>query len=185
MIGGSYIGAEVAASLTEMGKRCTILMLEDVTLSGVFGEQAGRYFHDLLESKGVEVIGGEEVEAFLGEDRVAGVRTKSGREIDCDAVIVGAGVKPDVMLAERAGLEVDGGIVCDAGLETSAEGIFAAGDCARWDSARHGPACVSNTGTSPSSRAGTRPAGCSATSGPTRSFPISSVTSPTGPRSST
>ena len=139
LIGGSYIGAEVAASLTELGRRCTIVMLEDVTLSRTFGEDAGRYFHDLLESKGVEIFGGEELEAFVGEDRVRAVRTKAGREIECDAAVVGAGVKPDTMLAVRAGLEVDGGIVCDSGLETSAAGIFAAGDCARWDSDRHGP----------------------------------------------
>jgi 3-phenylpropionate/trans-cinnamate dioxygenase ferredoxin reductase subunit len=139
LIGGSYIGAEVAASLVEMGKRCTIVMLEDVALSRVFGEEAGRYFHELLESKGVELLGGEELDAFVGSERVEAVRTKSGREIECDAVVVGAGVKPDVTLAQRAGLEVDNGVVCDPGLETSAEGIFAAGDCARWDSERHGP----------------------------------------------
>jgi len=139
LIGGSYIGAEVAASLVEMGKRCTIVMLEDVALSRVFGEEVGRHFHELLESKGIELLGGEELDEFLGSERVNAVRTKSGREIGCDAVVVGAGVKPDVMLAQRSGLQVEDGIVCDAGLETSAEGIFAAGDCARWDSARHGP----------------------------------------------
>jgi 3-phenylpropionate/trans-cinnamate dioxygenase ferredoxin reductase component len=138
LIGGSYIGAEVAASLTALGKRCTIVALEEVVLSRSFGEEAGRYFHELLEGKGVEVIGGDALGQFLGTDRVSGVATESGREIDCHAVVVGAGVRPDVMLAQRAGLEIDDGIVCDSGLETSAAGIFAAGDCARWDSKWHG-----------------------------------------------
>lgn len=138
LIGGSYIGAEVAASLVQLGKRCTIVMLEEVLLSRVFGDQAGRYFHDLLESKGVEIVGGEELAAFVGADRVSGVRTKDGREIGAEAVVVGAGVKPDVMLAQRAGLEVDDGVLVDAGLETSVGGIFAAGDCARYESERFG-----------------------------------------------
>lgn len=138
LIGGSYIGAEVAASLVQLGKRCTIVMLEEVLLSRVFGDEAGRYFHDLLESKGVEIVGGEELAAFVGADRVSGVRTKDGREIGAEAVVVGAGVKPDVMLAQRAGLEVDDGVLVDAGLETSVGGIFAAGDCARYESERFG-----------------------------------------------
>lgn len=138
LIGGSYIGAEVAASLVQLGKRCTIVMMEEVLLSGVFGDEAGRYFHQLLESKGVEIVGGAELGAFLGEERVSGVRTTAGREIEAEAVVVGAGVKPDVMLAQRAGLAVDDGVVVDAGLETSVEGIFAAGDCARYQSERFG-----------------------------------------------
>ena len=138
LIGGSYIGTEVAATLTRMGKRCTIVMLEEVTLEGPLGADVGRYFHELLASKGIEIHGGEALEAFLGDERVSGVRTASGREIACNAVVVGAGVKPDVMLAARAGLETEGGVHCDAGLETAVEGVFAAGDCARWDSSRFG-----------------------------------------------
>jgi 3-phenylpropionate/trans-cinnamate dioxygenase ferredoxin reductase component len=66
------------------------------------------------------------------------VLTKSGKAIECDTVIVGAGVRPDAMLAQRAGLEVDDGIVCDSKLATSADGIFAAGDCCSYDSVVHG-----------------------------------------------
>ena len=68
--------------------------------------------------------GGEELEAFEGDGQVGAVVTKSGLTVECDAVIVGAGVRPDVMLAERAGLEVDDGIVCDSKLQTSAVGIY-------------------------------------------------------------
>lgn len=138
LVGGSYIGAEVAASLTEMGKRCTIVEIEPVILSRSFGPEAGRWFHELLESRGVEIVSGETVAAFEGDERVGAVLTASGRELPCDAVVVGAGVRPDTMVAARAGLEIGDGIVCDSGLETSAEGIFAAGDCCSYESEIHG-----------------------------------------------
>ena len=138
LVGGSYIGAEVAASLTARGTKCTIVTMEDVALSRTFGEEAGRWFHELLESKGVTIHGGEELEAYEGDGRVRAVLTKSGLAVECDAVVVGAGVRPDAMLAQRAGLEVDDGIVCNSKLETSAAGIFAAGDCCSYESVVHG-----------------------------------------------
>ena len=138
LIGGSYIGCEVAASLTAMGVQCAIVMLEDVALSRVFGDEVGRYFHAKLEEHGVEVRHGQELDAYIGDGRVKGVVTKSGLEIDADVVVVGAGVKPDTMLAQRAGLEVEDGIICDAKLQTSVEGIFAAGDVCSYDSVIHG-----------------------------------------------
>ena len=113
-------------------------MMEEVTLSRVFGDEVGRWFQDLLESKGIEVRGGEELEAFEGDGRVQAVVTKSGEAVEGGMVVVGAGVRPDVMLAERAGLEVDDGIVCDATLQTSAEGIYAAGDVCSWQSEQFG-----------------------------------------------
>jgi 3-phenylpropionate/trans-cinnamate dioxygenase ferredoxin reductase subunit len=138
LIGGSYIGCEVAASLTAMGVGCSIVMIEDVALSRTFGEEAGRWFHERLEEHGIEIHGGEELEAFEGDGRVKAVVTKSGLALDCDTVVVGAGVRPDTMLAERAGLEVDDGILCDSKLRTSAPGIYAAGDCCSYDSVVHG-----------------------------------------------
>jgi len=138
LIGGSYIGCEVAASLAAKGKRCTIVMMEEVALSRTFGEEVGRWFHEVLEAKGVELIGGEELELFEGDGRVRSVVTKGGRSVEGDMVVVGAGVKPDVTLAQRAGLDVGDGIVCDEKLETSAEGVFAAGDACSWQSVVHG-----------------------------------------------
>ncbi len=138
LIGGSYIGTEVAASLTAKGVDCTIVMMEDVVLERSFGVDAGRWFQDRLEQHGVTVHGGEELAAFEGDGRVKAVLTRSGRAIECDTVIVGAGVRPDAMLAPRAGLEVGDGILCDSRLQTSAEGIFAAGDCCSYESVVHG-----------------------------------------------
>ncbi|HSC20221.1 MAG TPA: FAD-dependent oxidoreductase [Solirubrobacterales bacterium] len=139
LIGGSYIGCEVAASLTARGTKCTIIAMEEVALSRTFGERAGRWFQGQLEERGVAFHGGESLSAFEGDGRVRAVVTESGLAVECDAVVVGAGVRPDAMLAQRAGLEVgDGGIVCDSKLQTSAEGIYAAGDCCSYESVVHG-----------------------------------------------
>jgi 3-phenylpropionate/trans-cinnamate dioxygenase ferredoxin reductase subunit len=138
LIGGSYIGCEVAASLTAGGTRCSIVAIEEVALSRTFGPDAGGWFQARLEGHGVEFHGGETLSAFEGDGRVGAVVTESGLSLECDLVVVGAGVRADAMLAGRAGLEVDDGIVCDSKLQTSAPGIYAAGDCCNYDSVVHG-----------------------------------------------
>jgi 3-phenylpropionate/trans-cinnamate dioxygenase ferredoxin reductase component len=139
LIGGSYIGCEVAASLAAQGTKCTIIAMEDVALSRTFGERAGRWFQERLEEHGVGFHGGESLSAFEGDGRARAVVTESGLAVECDTVVVGAGVRPDAMLAQRAGLEVgEGGIVCDSKLQTSAEGVYAAGDCCSYESVIHG-----------------------------------------------
>jgi 3-phenylpropionate/trans-cinnamate dioxygenase ferredoxin reductase subunit len=141
LIGGSYIGCEVAASLTAIGKRCTIVMQEHVTLQRGFGERVGRHIQGLLEGVGVTVHGDDELERFEGDDGLVGrVMTRGGLELAADAVVIGAGVMPDTQLAQRAGLQIgdSGGIVCSSRLETSAPGVFAAGDVCEYDSLLHG-----------------------------------------------
>jgi 3-phenylpropionate/trans-cinnamate dioxygenase ferredoxin reductase subunit len=140
LIGGSYIGCEVAASLSLMGKKATIVMQEEATLERGFGKRAGRFFQELLESHGVTVHGSDGLERFEGDGRVARVVTTNGLELPAEAVVIGAGVTPDVALAKRAGLEIGerGGVVCSSRLETSAPGIYAAGDIAEYDSPLHG-----------------------------------------------
>jgi 3-phenylpropionate/trans-cinnamate dioxygenase ferredoxin reductase component len=141
LVGGSYIGCEVAASLKSKGTDCAIVMMEDVALSRTFGDEAGRWFHDLLESKGIELHGGETLAAFEGDDHAAAVVTESGKTIEGEMVVVGAGVRPDTMVAQKAGLELDeerGGILCDETLRTSVEGIYAAGDACSYESRIHG-----------------------------------------------
>jgi len=140
LIGGSYIGCEVAASLTMLGKRCTIVMQERATFERGFGEAAGRFFQGLLEAHGVTVHGEDELERFEGEGRVAKVITKRGLELPAEVVVIGAGVSPDVQLARAAGLELGqaGGVHCTAGLQTSAPGVYAAGDICEYDSPMHG-----------------------------------------------
>jgi 3-phenylpropionate/trans-cinnamate dioxygenase ferredoxin reductase subunit len=142
LIGGSYIACEVAASLTaSAGVKCSLVMQEDEPLERHFGPEVGRFFRRVLEEHGVEIHGGDELARFEGEgDRVGRVVTGAGLELDCDCVVIGAGVMPDVTLARSAGFELGetGGLRCSSGLETSVPGIYAAGDNCEYDSPVHG-----------------------------------------------
>jgi 3-phenylpropionate/trans-cinnamate dioxygenase ferredoxin reductase subunit len=140
LIGGSYIGCEVAASLTALGKRCTIVMQEQFTLERGFGARVGRFFQELLEAQGVTVHGQDELERFEGDGSVAKVVTRAGKQLAAEAVVVGAGVMPDVQLAQRAGIEIGelGGVRCSSRLESSVPGMYAAGDICEYDSVVHG-----------------------------------------------
>jgi 3-phenylpropionate/trans-cinnamate dioxygenase ferredoxin reductase subunit len=141
LVGGSYIGCEVAASLTFLGKSCTIVMLEAHPFERGFGPEAGQFFRGVLEEHGVTVRGGVSVERFEGtDDRVTAVVLDDGTTLPADAVVLGVGAQPDVMLARKAGLELGetGGIACDDMLRTSADGVWAAGDCCEYESVVHG-----------------------------------------------
>lgn len=141
LIGGSYIASEVAASLTELGSSCTMVMIESVPLSRGFGEQAGLFLHDRLVEHGITICGDDELDRFEGADgRVTRVITKRGRELDADAVVIGVGAAPDTMLARSAGLELGdtGGVRVDSRLQSRTPGIFAAGDVAEYESVVHG-----------------------------------------------
>jgi 3-phenylpropionate/trans-cinnamate dioxygenase ferredoxin reductase subunit len=116
-------------------------MQEDVTHERSFGAQAGRYFQGVLEEHGIEVFGGDGLGRFEGDgDRVTKVISEKGRELPADAVVIGAGAVPDTMLAKQAGLELGdrGGVRCDARLQTSCPGVYAAGDMCEYESAMHG-----------------------------------------------
>jgi 3-phenylpropionate/trans-cinnamate dioxygenase ferredoxin reductase component len=140
-VGGSYIGTEAAASLRKLGKEVAILMQEEVTLDRFYGQEVGGFFQGVLEEHGVEVHGADELERFEGsEGRVTKVISKGGKELACDLVVIGAGVMPDVMLARGAGLDLGeaGGVLCSSRLETSAPGVYAAGDICEYESVLHG-----------------------------------------------
>ena len=140
LIGGSYIACEVAASLTSMGKHCTLVMLEDAPLCTGFGQQVGRHFAGVLESHGIELVTADPLAGFEGDGRVARVLTESGRSVEADMVVMGTGAVPDVMLARASGLELGetGGVACSSRLETSAPGVWAAGDACEYESVLHG-----------------------------------------------
>jgi len=143
LIGGSYIGCEVAASLVAGDHAtCEIVMQEAVTLSRGFGETTGRFFQAQLEEHGIVVHGEDGLARFEGADgRVTHVVTERGKRLEADCVVIGAGVMPDVMLARGAGLTLDeerGGVLCDAQLRTSAPGVWAAGDICSYDSRPNG-----------------------------------------------
>ena len=130
VIGGGWIGAEVAASAREKGLEVTIVERGSLPLERVLGPELGRTYRDLHSEHGVELRAETALEAFEGDGKVERVRTTDGGTIDCDFVVVGIGVTPRTTLAEAAGIEVDNGITVDERLETSVPGIFAAGDVA-------------------------------------------------------
>lgn len=140
MIGGSYIGCEVAASLTAIGKRCAIVMLEGVPFERTFGARVGAYFGQLLRDRGIELYPAEQLAGFSGKGRVGAVQTASGKEIAAELVVIGAGAVPEVRLARSAGLALGerGGVRCSSQLQTSAPDIYAAGDICEYDSKLHG-----------------------------------------------
>jgi 3-phenylpropionate/trans-cinnamate dioxygenase ferredoxin reductase subunit len=130
VVGAGWIGSEVAASARQMGAEVVLIERGNLPLERVLGAEVGAVYRDLHTDHGVELLPGTGVEAFAGARSVEEVRTSNGRRIACDTVVVGVGAAPRVELAEAAGLVLDDGIAVDERLETSAPGIFAAGDVA-------------------------------------------------------
>lgn len=130
VIGGGWIGAEVSASLRQLGLPVTMIAPGSVPLERVLGAKVGAIYRDLHREHGVELAMGRRVTAIRGVDAVDAVETSDGGRIAADLVVVGVGARPRTQLAADAGLEAGDGIMVDARLETSAPGIFAAGDVA-------------------------------------------------------
>lgn len=134
VVGASFIGLEVAASLRERGAEVTVVAPETVPLERVLGKEVGTFLRALHEQHGVRFRLGH-VPAEVTDDAV---RLDDGEIIPADLVVVGVGVTPATKLADAAGLTVDNGIVVDEFLRTSDENIFAVGDLARWPDSRSG-----------------------------------------------
>jgi 3-phenylpropionate/trans-cinnamate dioxygenase ferredoxin reductase component len=130
VVGAGWIGAEVAASARQRGLEVTVLDPLAVPLERVLGAELGAVYRDIHTDHGTEMLMENGVEAFEGDKAVERVRTSSGRELDCDFVVVGVGVEPRTRLATQAGLAVDDGVTVDEYLQTSVPGVFAAGDVA-------------------------------------------------------
>ena len=130
VVGAGWIGAEVAASARQRGREVTVLDPASVPLERVMGTEVGAVYRDIHTDHGVRMLLGTGVEAFEGDGAVERVRTSDGRELGCDFAVVGVGVEPRTGLAAQAGIALDNGILVDEHLQTSAPGVFAAGDVA-------------------------------------------------------
>ncbi len=159
VIGGGWIGSEVAASLRQLGHDVTLVSNLPRPLERVLGREVADVYREVHEAHGVQVVQGH-VAAVEGDRRVEALRLSDGRRIGADLVVVGVGAAPRIKLAVRAGLETrEGAIVTDEFLRTSVPSIYAAGDVAsawhprygrhlrveHWDNAiRQGKAAAAN-----------------------------------------
>ncbi|MDP9860976.1 MULTISPECIES: NAD(P)/FAD-dependent oxidoreductase [Streptosporangium] len=130
VVGAGWIGLETAAAARGYGCEVTVVEPRPVPLQAALGPEMGAFFAEVHRRQGVDVRLGRGVTGFRGDGRVQAVLTDDGGEIPADVVIVGVGVRPEVELAERAGLAVDNGIVVDESLRTDDPDIYAAGDAA-------------------------------------------------------
>ena len=130
VVGAGWIGSEFAASARQLGLDVTVIDPLALPNERIFGAEVGGFYRDVHVQHGVEMLLGQGVEAFEGDGAVGRVRTSGGKVVECDFAVVGIGITPRTGLAADAGLAVDNGVVANERLETSAPGIFAAGDLA-------------------------------------------------------
>jgi 3-phenylpropionate/trans-cinnamate dioxygenase ferredoxin reductase subunit len=128
VVGGGFIGSEIAAALAMNGRQVTMLFPEAGIGAAIYPHDLSLFLNDYYIKKGVTVWPGEVLSGAEPSEGKVALRTKSGRELLVDAVVAGIGIQPNVELAKSAGLHVGNGIVVDQTLATSQPGIFAAGD---------------------------------------------------------
>jgi 3-phenylpropionate/trans-cinnamate dioxygenase ferredoxin reductase component len=130
VIGAGFIGTEMAAALSMVGKQVSMVFLEKSIGANIYPPDLSQYLNDYYLKKGVDLVPADEVSSFQKTGDQFLVQTKGGRTFTVDAVVAGLGVRPNVELAASAGLKVENGIVVSDHLLTSAADIFAAGDVA-------------------------------------------------------
>lgn len=137
VVGAGFIGSEVAASCRKRGLEVTVIEALPVPLGNVLGPQVGATLAQLHRDHGVQLATGVGVESLEGTDRVSAVRLADGTMIAADVVVIGVGVVPNTEWLSASGLQLDNGVVCDTTCKVQ-EGVYVAGDAARWANRRFG-----------------------------------------------
>jgi NADPH-dependent 2,4-dienoyl-CoA reductase/sulfur reductase-like enzyme len=138
VIGGGFIGAEVASTAYALGLEVTVVEAAPTPLAGPLGETMGAVVSGLHADHGVRLLCGVGVKGLSGESRVDAVLLEDGRSIPADIVVVGVGARPCVEWLEGSGVTLDNGVKCGADGRTSLAGVVAVGDCANWYDPRVG-----------------------------------------------
>ncbi|MEV6053648.1 FAD-dependent oxidoreductase [Streptomyces sp. NPDC052107] len=132
VIGGGFVGAEVASTAYALGLDVTVVEAAPTPLAGPLGEAMGKIVSALHSDHGVRLLCGVGVKGLSGERRVDAVLLEDGRSIPADTVVVGVGARPCVEWLEGSGVALDNGVKCGADGRTSVAGVVAVGDCANW-----------------------------------------------------
>jgi 3-phenylpropionate/trans-cinnamate dioxygenase ferredoxin reductase subunit len=130
VVGMGFIGCEVAASLTQLGVRVTVILPGQVPLAKVLGEEVGALIAAIHRANGVELLTGEHVAGFDGTTRLQAVVTASGKRVACDFAVVGTGIAPEVAALTGSSIAQENGVLTDELCRTSAPDVYAAGDVA-------------------------------------------------------
>ncbi|MET0048697.1 MAG: nitrite reductase large subunit NirB [Sedimenticola sp.] len=129
VIGGGLLGLEAASGLLNQGMKVTVIHLPDVLMERQLDEPAAKMLQDELESRGLEIITGANTESLQGDERVEKLLLKDGREIPADLVVMAVGIRPNISLAQEAGLHCERGIVVNDTMQTFDPSIYAVGEC--------------------------------------------------------
>jgi NADPH-dependent 2,4-dienoyl-CoA reductase/sulfur reductase-like enzyme len=132
VIGGSFIGSEIAAALTMTGQKVTMVFPENAISEHAFPKDLSKFLNEYYRLNGVEILTGESVVSVHKEEDHIIARTGSGRVMEVDGVVAGIGIRPNLDLAKQAGLEANDGVVVNEQLRTSQPDIYAAGDAANF-----------------------------------------------------
>ena len=138
IVGGGLLGLELAASLREIGIEVCIVQRISRLMDRQLDILGSQLLHEELVDRGIEIFYNDELQTFIGKEKVSGIKLKSGRVIDCDAVVFAIGTIPNIEIAREAGLTCQRGVVINDYLQTSDESIYAVGEIAEYNNFLYG-----------------------------------------------
>lgn len=138
LIGGGLLGLEAARGLKIRGLDVTVVEFFPRLLPRQLDERGAKVLRKLIEKMGVKIVLNAQSDEVLGKNNVTGLKLKDGRNVDCNLIIISAGITPRIELAKEAGISVSKGIIVNEKLETNIKDIYAAGDCAEFQESIYG-----------------------------------------------